>query len=78
MPSTAHCRFWRSAPQHPGVDVDKRSSTSIIFFFGHGSNFVYPIFCNHAQHLGVDVDKLLLCQPDSGEMALEVADSLIR
>lgn len=30
------------------------------------------------QHLGVDVDKLLLCQPDSGEMALEVADSLIR
>lgn len=30
------------------------------------------------QHLGVDVDKLLLCQPDSGEMALEVADTLIR
>lgn len=30
------------------------------------------------QRLGVDVDKLLLCQPDSGEMALEVADSLIR
>jgi RecA/RadA recombinase len=30
------------------------------------------------QHLGVDVDTLLLCQPDSGEMALEVADSLIR
>jgi hypothetical protein len=31
-----------------------------------------------AQHLGVNVDTLLLCQPDSGEMALEVADSLIR
>ncbi len=30
------------------------------------------------QHLGVNVDTLLLCQPDSGEMALEVADSLIR
>ena len=35
-----------------------------------------PLPC--PQHLGVNVDTLLLCQPDSGEMALEVADSLIR
>lgn len=30
------------------------------------------------QALGLDVEQMLLCQPDSGEMALEVADSLVR
>jgi recombination protein RecA len=33
---------------------------------------------NYAQHLGVDVDKLLVSQPDSGEQALEIVDSLIQ
>ena len=32
----------------------------------------------YAQKLGVDVDNLLVSQPDSGEQALEIADSLIR
>ena len=32
----------------------------------------------YAQRLGVDVDNLLISQPDSGEQALEIADSLIR
>jgi len=32
----------------------------------------------YARKLGVDVSNLILCQPDSGEMALEVADSLVR
>ena len=32
----------------------------------------------HAQSLGVDVDNLLISQPDNGEQALEIADSLIR
>ena len=31
-----------------------------------------------AQKLGVDVDNLLISQPDNGEQALEIADSLIR
>ena len=34
-----------------------------------------PLF---AKRLGLDIDSLYLCQPDSGEMALEVADQLIR
>lgn len=34
-----------------------------------------PVF---AKHIGLDVGALLLCQPDSGEMGLEVADQLIR
>lgn len=32
----------------------------------------------YAQQLGVDVDNLLISQPDSGEQALEIADQLIR
>ncbi len=32
----------------------------------------------YAQQLGVDVDNLLISQPDNGEQALEIADSLIR
>src|SRR5574344_1279555 len=33
---------------------------------------------NYAQQLGVDVETLLISQPDNGEQALEVADHLIR
>ena len=32
----------------------------------------------YAEHLGVDVDNLLISQPDNGEQALEIADQLIR
>ena len=32
----------------------------------------------YAQKVGVDVDNLLISQPDNGEQALEIADSLIR
>ena len=32
----------------------------------------------YAQKLGVDIDNLLISQPDNGEQALEIADSLIR
>lgn len=33
---------------------------------------------NYARSLGVDVEDLLVSQPDTGEQALEIADSLIR
>lgn len=32
----------------------------------------------YAKNLGVDVDNLLIAQPDNGEQALEIADNLIR
>lgn len=32
----------------------------------------------YAQKLGVDVDELLISQPDAGEQALEIADTLVR
>lgn len=33
---------------------------------------------NYAEKLGIDVDNLLISQPDDGEQALEIADALIR
>ena len=33
---------------------------------------------SYARKLGVDVDELLISQPDSGEQALEIADTLVR
>ncbi len=33
---------------------------------------------NYAEKLGVDIDNLLISQPDNGEQALEIADNLIR
>ena len=33
---------------------------------------------DYAQKLGVDIDQLLVSQPDTGEQALEIADMLIR
>jgi len=33
---------------------------------------------NYARSVGVDVDNLLLSQPDSGEQALEIAETLVR
>ncbi|MEN8800162.1 MAG: ATPase domain-containing protein, partial [Flavobacteriaceae bacterium] len=32
----------------------------------------------YAQNLGVDIDNLIISQPDHGEQALEIADNLIR
>lgn len=32
----------------------------------------------YAENLGVDLDELIIAQPDSGEQALEIADNLIR
>jgi recombination protein RecA len=33
---------------------------------------------NYARNLGVKIDELLIAQPDSGEQALEIADTLVR
>src|SRR5699024_4666965 len=33
---------------------------------------------NYARALGVNIDELLLSQPDTGEQALEIAEALVR
>ena len=32
----------------------------------------------YARHLGLDIDKILISQPDTGEQALEICDALVR
>lgn len=42
--------------------------------------FIDSEFCmepHYAKNLGVDVDNLIICQPESGELAFDVIDSLI-
>ena len=36
------------------------------------------MLCHDVQRAGLDTEKLMLCQPDSGEMALEVVDQTVR
>lgn len=38
----------------------------------------YAFDASYARNLGVDIDNLLVSQPDTGEQALEIADTLIR
>jgi recombination protein RecA len=38
----------------------------------------YAFDASYAKSLGVDIDNLLVSQPDTGEQALEIADTLIR
>lgn len=32
----------------------------------------------YAQHLGIDLSRLYICQPDNGEQALDIAEALVR
>lgn len=57
---------------HALAEVQKAGGNVALIDAEHAFD---PVF---AKHLGVDVDSLYMCQPDSGEMALEVADQLIR
>ena len=33
---------------------------------------------NYARNIGVDIDNLLVSQPDTGEQALEICEALVR
>src|SRR5438067_10683473 len=46
-----------------------------IFAFVDAEHALDPIY---ARELGVNVDDLLISQPDAGEQALEIADTLVR
>ncbi len=57
---------------HALAEVQKKGGNVALIDAEHAFD---PVF---AKRLGLDIDSLYLCQPDSGEMALEVADQLIR
>ncbi|MDO8804266.1 MAG: recombinase RecA [Elusimicrobiota bacterium] len=57
---------------HVIAEAQKRGGMAAFIDAEHALDPVY------AQKLGVDVDNLLISQPDSGEQALEIAEKLVR
>src|ERR1700678_2797052 len=57
---------------HAIAEAQKRGGTCAFIDAEHALDPTY------ARKLGVDVDELLISQPDAGEQALEIADTLIR
>jgi len=57
---------------HIIAEAQKRGGTCAFIDAEHALDPIY------ARKLGVDVDNLLISQPDAGEQALEIADTLVR
>lgn len=57
---------------HAIAEVQANGGTAAFIDAEHALDPVY------AQKLGVDIDELLLSQPDTGEQALEIAEALVR
>jgi recombination protein RecA len=57
---------------HAIAEVQKQGGIAAIIDAEHAFDQFY------AKKLGVDIDNLLISQPDNGEQALEIADNLIR
>jgi len=58
--------------QHIVAEAQKMGGTAAYVDMEHALDPAY------ARNLGVDVDELLISQPDTGEQALEIAETLIR
>ncbi|TAH37591.1 MAG: recombinase RecA [Alphaproteobacteria bacterium] len=57
---------------HVVAEAQKKGGTAAFVDAEHALDTAY------AQKLGVDINNLLISQPDSGEQALEIADTLVR
>jgi recombination protein RecA len=57
---------------HAIANAQKRGGIAVLI------DAEYAFDANYAKGLGVDIDNLLVSQPDTGEQALEIADTLIR
>ena len=57
---------------HAVAEIQKNGGMAAFIDAEHALDPVY------ARNLGVNVEDLLVCQPDSGEMALDVVDQLVR
>ena len=57
---------------HCVAEAQKAGGTAAFIDVEHALDPIY------AENLGVDIDSLLVSQPDSGEQALEIAEALVR
>jgi len=57
---------------HAIAEMQKSGGRAAFIDAEHSLDPVY------AEHLGVDIDELLLSQPDTGEQALEICDALVK
>jgi len=57
---------------HAIANVQKQGGVAVLI------DAEYAFDATYAKGLGVDVDNLLVSQPDTGEQALEIADTLVR
>ncbi|MED1402531.1 recombinase RecA [Bacillus mycoides] len=57
---------------HAIAEVQKQGGTAVFIDAEHALDPVY------AEKLGVNIDELLVSQPDTGEEALEIAEALVR
>lgn len=57
---------------HAVAEVQKQGGTAAFIDAEHAIDPVY------AKNLGVNIDELILSQPDSGEQGLEIAETLVR
>ena len=57
---------------HIVAEAQKRGGTAAFVDAEHALDPIY------ARNLGVDIDSLLVSQPDNGEQALEIAETLVR
>ena len=57
---------------HAVAEIQRAGGMAAFIDAEHALDPVY------ARNLGVNVEDLLVCQPDSGEMALDVVDQLVR
>jgi recombination protein RecA len=57
---------------HVVAEAQKKGGTAVFIDAEHALDVQY------AKRLGVDVDKLLIAQPDTGEQALDIAEELVR
>ena len=57
---------------HMVAEVQKRGGIAGFIYAEHALDPVY------AKHIGVDVDNLYISQPDNGEQALEITETMVR
>ena len=71
--STARSR--RARPRSRSTSSPRRSAWAGRAAFIDAEHALDPIY---AKNLGVNTDELLISQPDTGEQALEIAETLVR